>query len=74
MREYLDVKEDRFLEPEKLAVIAASGAAMDDLLDELAELKGSAIDVEEAVRRAMDEEKVPDAVRREILKAMEAKK
>jgi hypothetical protein len=69
---FLDVSEDKFLEPDALAEVMA-GAGFESFVQELSDLGGAAVDFADAVRRTLARDKVPEAVKKVILTALEGK-
>ena len=71
-RYYLDVSQDQFLSPEEFKGLEAAGLGdLDDFVDELNALGGAVVDFREALHRYLDAKRVPKAVRKAILQALE---
>ncbi len=69
-RHHLNVSQDQFIDAEKLKAVA-NGIDFQTFIEELSTLADAAIDFADAVRRAVDREKVPDEIKRIILSALE---
>ena len=74
-RHYLDCSEDRFVEADELKDLEAAGLGdLSEFVDELNALGGAVVDFREALHRYLDTKRVPEAVRRVILQALERNK
>lgn len=69
-RKYLDVSEDKFLEQEEISQILSEGVDAEGLIQELNQLGDAKISFKEVLTQIMDREKVSDAVRSMIMKAL----